>query len=218
MRLHHDKLKSCWSLFTKHKKRLQLPAPALSDGNLRNSNEAPSSPHIGLYQFLFLVFSVSIYKTRKSSTTLSYGDKRNNLSDGNEALSSPQHGIYQFIFQLPYCFLHRFLRSKPHANLLSHRSEVPKPPCMTVKALVSSMSSPAYLLWPAHIEQEGWLPEFFPAMKRTESDLNPCESEYEAVSNNLERETEATPPLRQGSPTNEGHSGQIHNIDSEIGE
>ncbi|KAI5683532.1 hypothetical protein M9H77_04760 [Catharanthus roseus] len=73
---------------------------------------------------------------------------------------------------------------------------------------------------------KSWLSEFFPtdqlgekfAIKRTESDLNPRESENEAMSNSLEREIVATPPLRQRSPMNVGHSGLIHNTISEIGE
>ncbi|KAI5663622.1 hypothetical protein M9H77_22945 [Catharanthus roseus] len=56
------------------------------------------------------------------------------------------------------------------------------------------------------------------SIKRIELDLNPRESENEAVSNNLEREMVATPPFRQGSPMNEGHSGHIYNTILEIGE
>ncbi|KAI5675638.1 hypothetical protein M9H77_06588 [Catharanthus roseus] len=56
------------------------------------------------------------------------------------------------------------------------------------------------------------------AIKRTEPDLNPPEFENEVVSNSLEREMVATPPPRQGSPTNKGHLGQIHNTVWEIGE
>ncbi|KAI5666622.1 hypothetical protein M9H77_16475 [Catharanthus roseus] len=54
------------------------------------------------------------------------------------------------------------------------------------------------------------------AIKRIEPDLNPQESENETISNSFEREKVATLPLRQGSPTNEGHSGQICNTVSEI--
>ncbi|KAI5670857.1 hypothetical protein M9H77_11221 [Catharanthus roseus] len=43
--------------------------------------------------------------------------------------------------------------------------------------------------------------------KRTEPNLNSREVENEAVSNSLEREKVATPPLRLGSPTYEGTDG-----------
>ncbi|KAI5674337.1 hypothetical protein M9H77_14701 [Catharanthus roseus] len=119
-------------------------------------------------------------------------------------------------------------------------------PCPTPKAPSSLMSSPPYLLLPAHVclDEIFWKNikkvETLPSQplnikevamkwrkrlasrvlpkgptrrksvtKRTEPDLNPRESENEAVSNSLERETVATPPLRQGSPTNEGHSNKF---------
>ncbi|KAI5676573.1 hypothetical protein M9H77_07523 [Catharanthus roseus] len=56
------------------------------------------------------------------------------------------------------------------------------------------------------------------AIKRIEPDLNPREFENEAVSNSLDGEMVATPPLRHESSMNEEYSGQIHNTVLEIGE
>ncbi|KAI5678236.1 hypothetical protein M9H77_09186 [Catharanthus roseus] len=61
----------------------------------------------------FLVFSASIYKTRKSSASCG-----GNLSDDNEAPSSLHCGYYQFLFLLPHRFL-QFCWSRVSRSSLS---------------------------------------------------------------------------------------------------